>query len=96
MAIAAGEGAVWVTGAGDGVVTRIDPGAGSGLTIRVGQRPVALAVGAGAVWVANRDSGSISRIDPETNDVVDTVEVGAAPAGIAVAGGLVWVAVQAR
>jgi YVTN family beta-propeller protein len=84
-----------VTDRGDGLVTRIDPGSGSAITIPVGHGPMGIAVGAGAVWVANSDDGTISRIDPTTRTVVATIVVGGRPVGIAVSDGRVWVSVEA-
>jgi YVTN family beta-propeller protein len=90
--VAVGEGAVWVTNASDGTVTRIDPATRTvRQTIRVGSAPTGIAVGAGAVWVVNSGDGTVSRIDPGTNEEVDTIPVGNGPAGITVGAGGVWV-----
>jgi YVTN family beta-propeller protein len=52
VAVAYGEGAVWVANYGDGTVSRIDPLTQSVTQeIKVGAHVSALAVGAGAVWV---------------------------------------------
>jgi len=93
--LAADREAVWLAISGEDVVGRIDPSAGSIVTIPVGDGPEALAVGAGAVWVANRLDGTVSRVDPRTNEVVATIEVGNAPSGLAFAAGKVWLTVQA-
>jgi peptide/nickel transport system substrate-binding protein len=90
--IAAGEGAVWVTNAGDNTVSRIDPSSNEVVeTIDVGNAPAGVAVGEGAVWVANGLDGTVSRINAEENDVVQTITVGNGPNGIAVDKGAVWV-----
>jgi YVTN family beta-propeller protein len=90
--VARGEGAIWVTNANDGTVSRIDPVTRSVRdTITVGSSPSGIAVGAGAVWVANHLDGTVSRIDPETNTVVDTIAVGNGPTAVAFGEGSVWV-----
>ena len=63
-------GAVWVTNALDGTVSRIDPVTKTvAQTIHVGNGPEAVAAGSGAIWVANSRDGTVSRIDPQTNSV---------------------------
>jgi len=90
--VARGEGAVWVTNANDGTVSRIDSvGRSVRQTIDVGNSPGGIAVGAGAVWVTNHDDGTVSRIEPETNEVVQTIEVGNGPIAVAFGEGAVWV-----
>ena len=70
-AVAAGEGAYWVTNADGHTVSRIDPGTNAVVeTIPVGNGPSGIATGAGAVWVVNSLDGTVSRIDPGTNTVV--------------------------
>jgi YVTN family beta-propeller protein len=91
-AVAAGEGAYWVTNAGGHTVSRIDPGTNAVETIQVGNGPSGIATGDGAVWVVNSLDANVSRIDPETNTVVERIDVGNQPAGIAYTPGFVWVA----
>ena len=92
-AVAAGEGAYWVTNADRHTVSRIDPGTNAVVdTIPVGNGPSGIATGAGAVWVVNSLDGTVSRIDPGTNTVVQTIPVGGGPRGIVYAAGSVWVA----
>ena len=65
VAVAVGEGTVWVANQLDDSVTRVDVRSGRvGRTIAVGREPVALAASKGLVWVANRLGGTVSRIDP--------------------------------
>ena len=65
VALAVGEGAVWVANRQDATVSRIDPATDAVTdTIPVGKGPTAIAVGEGAVWVANGGDGTVSRIDP--------------------------------
>jgi streptogramin lyase len=104
-AVAAGEGAVWVTDLLDDTVLRIEGRLQSNSslsqweTLRVSRRipvglaPTDIAVGDGFVWVANYLDGTISRIDPETNSV-ETFDVAAYPKHLAVGRGSVWVAVD--
>jgi YVTN family beta-propeller protein len=94
--IAADREAVWVAITGEDVLARIDPSAGSYVTIPVGDGPEDVAVGAGSVWVANRLGGTVSRVDPETNEVVATIDVGNAPSSLTFADGEIWLTVQAR
>ena len=92
-AVAAGEGAYWVTNADGNTVSRIDPGTSAVVeTIPVGNGPSGIATGAGAVWVVNSLDGTVSRIDPGTNTVVQKIGVGGEPLGIVYAAGSVWVA----
>jgi YVTN family beta-propeller protein len=52
-AIAYGAGSVWVTNAGDGTISRIDPATNNVTkTIKVGNDPEGIIVGEGRVWVA--------------------------------------------
>ena len=77
--IAAGFGALWVTGTSN-AVTRVVPATGTGppteRTVPVGQGPIGVATGAGAVWVADAQGGSVSEVDPTTLHV-DTITGGA-------------------
>ena len=92
-AVAAGEGAYWVTNADGHSVSRVDPRTTAVVqTITVDNGPSGIATGAGAVWVVNSSDGTVSRIDPGTNTVVQTIGVGNEPLGIVYAAGSVWVA----
>ena len=91
-AVAAGEGAYWVTNADRHTVSRIDPGTTAVVdTIPVGNGPSGIVTGAGAVWVVNSLDGTVSRIDPGTNTVI-RIPVGGGLRGIVYAAGSVWVA----
>ena len=91
-AVAAGDGAVWVTSLLDDTVARIDPVTGRiAATIRVGRGVAAIAAGGGAVWAASSIDGTVSRIDPATNRVVATVKVGPGADAVAVGSDGVWV-----
>jgi hypothetical protein len=92
--VAAGFGALWVTGAGDRL-TRVTPPSGGGTpaqrAVAVGQGPVGVATGDGSVWVANTQGGSLSQVDPATLAVSSLDGVGDDPLSVAVAGGRVYV-----
>jgi streptogramin lyase len=93
VAVAVGNGSVWVANQLDDSVTRVDARTGVvGPTIAVGREPVALAVGDDAVWVANRLDATVSRIDPSTNRVASTLTIGGTVEDVAVAAGSVWIA----
>ena len=92
-AVAAREGAYWVTNTDGHSVSRIDSRTNVvAQTITVGNGPTGITFGAGAVWVVNSLDGTVSRIDPGTNTVVDKIGVGVEPLGIVYAAGSVWVA----
>ncbi len=92
LAIAVGEGSVWVADNVGGTVSRIDAATGEleGRPIEVGAGPVGLAVGEGAVWVASGDD-TITRIDP-VDGTTELAAVGVGdPRGIVAGEGAVWV-----
>src|SRR5262249_28891773 len=89
--LAAGDGAVWVTDADAGTVTRI-ASAGRLAPVAVGHGPNGIAVGAGSIWVADSLDDAVARIDPVKRRVVARIPVGQTPTGVAVGGGSVWVA----
>lgn len=99
VAVAAGEGGIWVANADDGTVSRIDPDTRRVVaTIGIGSPASDIAAGAGSVWVANGSEGTVSRIDPGTNAVVDTIDLSGpdelVPAGVyclTVGFGSVWI-----
>ena len=92
-AIAAGDGAVWVSDEDRDVVSRLDKKTFTiRQTIPVGHGPSAIAVAHDHVWVANRQDGTLSVISPQTNTVVDRIPVGRTVDGMCVGSGAVWVA----
>jgi peptide/nickel transport system substrate-binding protein len=92
VGVAVGAGAIWVTNANDGTVSRVDGGKGSVVqTIPVGTNPNGIAVAGGTVWVANHDDGTVSRISPGTNAVVQPIRVGTGPTAVVSGLGSVWV-----
>ena len=96
LRLAAGEGAVWVTSAADGTLTRIDPQGRRivGKPLRLGRGISAVAVGRKSVWVSSPDTSSVLRVDPVTDRVISRIRVGGRPGAIIVAGGRIWVADQ--
>jgi YVTN family beta-propeller protein len=95
-AIAAGEGALWVTSndivADQYGVFRIDPARGkvrARIRLRLGAQGVA--AGEGAIWVTNSLGDSVTQIERSTNRVVRTIGVGKDPIAVATGEGAVWV-----
>ncbi len=93
--MAAGEGALWVTNASDGTVSRIDLATNEVVaTIEVappGEASVdAIAVGGGAVWVTALNSAQLMRIDPATNDVAARISLSAGVQELEYGGGALW------
>ena len=92
--ITSGDGAVWVTTAGD-LVQRINPESNEVVATLDVPAPIHPATGFGAVWVSDYDAGSVTRIDPATNEVSATIPVpGSDPHGIAIGDDGVWVAMD--
>jgi hypothetical protein len=89
--IEAGEGYVWVSGTGDGVLTRIDPATGEANRVPVGGEPGQIVVADGAVWVRNLGD-RITRVDTADLTVSPPIAGGGAISGMAVGGGYVWLA----
>ena len=97
LAVAAGEGAIWVVTGNPPRLSRIDPGLAAVTEtspLGVGSNPTAIATGAGAVWVTLSGEGTVARVDPDTGDVRSKIPVGGAPSGVAVSQGRVWISVE--
>jgi DNA-binding SARP family transcriptional activator len=102
IAIAAGEGGIWVGDARDGTVTRIDPDSSSIVkVIGVGAPAVDLAAGAGSVWVATGAFGEVVQIDPELGAIENRIALGTpgdpivpSVPSVAVGSGRVWAGSQ--
>ena len=94
LRVAAGEGAVWVTSAADGTLTRIDPRTRKviGEPLRLGPGISAVAVGRKSVWVSSPRDSSVIRVDPASDTVIGRIPVGGRPGALIVSGGRVWVA----
>jgi tRNA A-37 threonylcarbamoyl transferase component Bud32 len=99
VAVAAGEGAVWVLGSANGrdELLRIDPMWGRitgrrhfGRRVRV----ESLAAGLGAVWMTSSASGRLYRIDPRTLAITGQVAVGDNAMRPAVLSGELWVSID--
>jgi serine/threonine-protein kinase len=91
MAIAAGEGAVWVTGGRR--LWRVNATTGRLVaTVRLGFTPADVATGAGAVWLTDDSRRAIVRVDPVSDRIVARIRVGRDPVAVAVGSGAVWVA----
>jgi YVTN family beta-propeller protein len=91
VALAVGEGSVWVVNQDDATVSRFDPVSNRVVaTIPVGKKPSSIAVGEDGVWVTNELSNTVSRIDPANNRVAATIPLSSRPASIAAGNGFVW------
>jgi len=77
VAVAVGEGGVWVANSESGTVTRLDPATGKFVdTIGVGADPNDITVGFGSVWVADGNDGTVTQIDPTIDHVGLTIPHG--------------------
>jgi DNA-binding beta-propeller fold protein YncE/predicted Ser/Thr protein kinase len=91
-------GAVWVTSATDGTLSRIDPDTRKVVdTMRIGKGASGVAVGYGFVWVTRPSTGEVFLVDPERPAAQrpERIAVGGRPGAIALAGGRAWVADEA-
>jgi streptogramin lyase len=97
VAVATGEGGVWVVDNAGSRVIELDPASGRPLdrAIPVGAGPQAIAVGEGYVWVASGD-GTVTRVDPKTGGTRRAPTRIADPGGIAAGAGSVWVTSRVR
>ena len=81
--IAVTSNRIWITNAGSGTVTKINPNTNATIaTVTVGTDPGPIAYDGTAIWVANRGGGTVSRVDASANTVVATIPVGGTPGGI--------------
>ncbi len=94
LRLAVGAGAVWVSSATDGTLSRIDPEAVavSGKPLRLDRGVSGVAFGAGSVWVSSPRRGDVLRIDPDTDRVIARIDVGGRPGAIVAGGNRIWVA----
>lgn len=93
IAVAAGEGGVWVTSMAGGVLTQIDPVTHKrvGKPVKTDNAPYAVEAAFGKVWVATFEKDVIVRVDPKTRKVIDRIKVDNRPFGMAAAYGHMWV-----
>jgi DNA-binding SARP family transcriptional activator/streptogramin lyase len=83
VALAVGEGGVWVANADDSTVARIDPRTrGIVERVRVGTDSRDLTIGFGSVWVADGKNGTVTRVDAKL-DKITPIRLGGAPASVA-------------
>jgi streptogramin lyase len=94
LRLAVGAGSVWVTGAPEGTLSRIDPETGivSGKPLHLGKGLAGVTTGAGSAWVSSPRRGEVIRVDPITEAVTARIEVGGRPGAIVAGGGRIWVA----
>lgn len=102
VAIAAGDGSVWVasirprddprTHATSGTLSRIDPSTAATVsTLALPIAPSGMAVAFGSVWVTANGQNTVLRIDPRTSAVARLIPVGDGPSAIAAGDGAIWV-----
>jgi YVTN family beta-propeller protein len=93
VAMAYGDGGLWVADSTDDAILELGPLSGSVLhTFSLDVQPTAIALADGSVWVAAYTPGTVEAIDPGTGQVVGTVNVGNGPSAIAFSDGDLWVA----
>jgi DNA-binding beta-propeller fold protein YncE/predicted Ser/Thr protein kinase len=94
LRIAVGGGAVWVTSAAEGTLSRVDPTSleVSRTSLHVGHGLAGVAFGSGSVWVSDSSDGDVLRFDPVTEKVLARIHVGGKPGAIVAGGGRIWVA----
>lgn len=96
IAIALGDGALWIADRA-GTVDRIPiNGSGGVESVPVGGDPVDIAFGAGGVWVTNCGNRTVDRIDPLTRTVQKTIHLPDYPTRLAIGEGAVWVVLDAK
>ena len=89
-AMTAARGVVWVTGARDGSLTRVDERSLETARLRLGGAPQNVRVGLGAVWVTNTGRAALQRVDPVTGAVRE-IPVGPSPYSLVLDDAGVWV-----
>jgi streptogramin lyase len=97
--IAAGFGALWVTNATQGTVTRVSLASGRPAAqqpVDVGNGTADIVAGLGAVWVTNSTAGTLVKLDPATGQVQDSVQFQGSLGGVALSDDAVWVANPGR
>jgi DNA-binding beta-propeller fold protein YncE len=92
LRLAAGRGGVWVTSAGDGMLSAIAAsGEVTGRGLRLPKGIAGVAAGGGSVWVSSPRTGEVIRVGPAASRV-ERIQVGGRPGAIVFGGGRVWVA----
>lgn len=94
IAIAAGEGGVWVTSMAGGVLTELNP-----QTLKKTQKkpltlddaPYSIDVAFGKVWVATFQNDKLIQVDPKTRKILKTTKVDNRPFGMTHGFGSMWV-----
>jgi YVTN family beta-propeller protein len=93
VAMAYGDGGLWVADSTDQDLLELGPMSGSVLrTFSLDVHPTSIALAGGLVWVAAYSAGTVEGINPETGQAVGAVSVGNGPAAICFGGGHLWVA----
>jgi YVTN family beta-propeller protein len=92
--VALGAGVLWVE-PNWGLLTRVDPRAGSVIrpSIDPGHNMRGIAAGARTVWVAGGEADAVTRVETPSGHA-SSIPVGNGPASIALGDGRVWVALE--
>lgn len=93
VAMAYGDGGLWVADSTDQDLLELGPLTGSVVrAFSLDVHPTSIALAAGLLWVAAYSSGALEGVDPMTGQAVGTVSVGNGPAAVTFASGYLWVA----
>ena len=93
VAIAFGDGRLWVADSVARELFEIDPATGSlRRTVSLDLQPGAIALAGGAIWVAGYNNATVEKLDPTSGRTLARVHVGDGPAALAFAAGSLWVA----
>jgi len=91
-AIAAGEGALWITSYDDAALVRFDPASQTvSRTITELGGLFGVAVGFGSVWVVNKTGHQVLRLDPTNGAVTARIPAERSPDWVTIGAGSVWV-----
>jgi YVTN family beta-propeller protein len=94
IAIAAGEGGVWVTSMAGGVLTELDPQTlkkTKKKPLSLDDAPYSIDVAFGKVWVATFQNDKLIQVDPKTRTIIKTTKVDNRPFGMTHGFGSMWV-----
>jgi class 3 adenylate cyclase/streptogramin lyase len=94
IAVATGEGMVWVANFDDGTIQSVDPStniASPAIGLGFDQAPSGIAVGGGFVWITCSTTGVLFQYDPGQSHRFVPVDLGVGVTGVAYGEGAVWV-----
>src|SRR5262249_41935727 len=92
VAIAVGDGGVWVANSLDSTVSKVDPRSSTAAApIPVGSDPVSLSIDGSSIAAGSEYSSSVSLIDARSSIVSRTISVGGGPTALLHANGRLWI-----